>query len=358
MKSRFQFYMILSVVALFLLGFSGCYTQLGTTREEGQDQYGSAQPDNDSSSYGEGYNSGEYRDRGSSGYFDDEWDGWHRRARLGFSYYTPSYYWPSYAFNAAYSDPWLYDCYWSYDPWICGTSYYGSSYYGYPSYGYSPYYYSPFYSYYPPVYYRHANASPVHRGSRDFGSTRGGESTRGGTDVRAGGGYYEPDRGGYNLPGVSRIDRNTPGGVSNTNTSNPRGNSREIGSQRSSSPRSNERPSSGRSPDVRAWGSRGGATRGDAARQPNSGEGNPSFTPPPASYVPPRRGNNNGGSHGEPKKHEPSRGSRDSGSTRGGNSQPSYSPPPPPQQQSSPPPSSAPANTGSRGGNTRSGRRP
>ena len=366
MKPRFQLYLILSVVSLFLFTFFGCYTQLGTTREDGQDEYGSTQYNNDTSAAG-GYDSGNYEDQRSSGYNgynDDEWDSWHHRAQLGFSFYTPSYYWPSYAFGAAYNDPWFYDCYWSYDPWRCGNSYYGGySYYGNSYYGYSPYYYSSYYPYYPPMSYRYVYTTPGQRGSRDFGSTRGVGSTRGGVDVRNdGNGYstdrsgYNVDRGGYNLPGAARLNGSTSGGVTNTNNSAPRSNGRDVGTQRAASPRSNDRSSSGRAPDVRAWGSRGGSTRGDAGRQPNNGDGNTSFTPPPTSAAPTRSGGSKGDSHSTPRR-EPSRGGRDSGSNRGGNPQPSYTPPPPPpQQQSSPPPSSAPANTGSRGGSTRGGR--
>jgi len=350
MKSRFQFYLILSIMSAVLLAFAGCYTQIGATRDEGQDEYGSVQNEYDSTTTGGGY---------ESGYNNDQWDSWHHQAQLGFSFYQPSYYWPSYAFASAYSDPWFYDCYWSYDPWRSGNSYYGGyGYYGSPFYGYSSYYYTPYYSYYPPAHYRYVYTDPVQRGSREFGSTRGESSPRGGLDMQNGGGGYVPDRGGYNLPGAARVNQSTPaGGVSNINGSTPKQTGRQVGSQRAATPRSNDRPSSGRSPDVRAWGSRGGSTRGDASQQPNNNGGTSSFTPPATTTAPaPRGGSNNGGNQSAPKR-EPSRGSRDSGGTRGGNPQPSYTPPPPPpQQQSSPPPSSAPANTGARGGSTRGNR--
>src|SRR5262249_20683855 len=137
--------------------------QMGTSRNE--DEHGD----------GYGYNNqGQYQDTSYSdnGYrYDDGYsNNWGPRGYYGFSYYYPSYYWPSYAFNAAYCDPWAFS--------------FGYNYYGYAPYVPYPYnyagYYSPYYpygyysGYYPYGYGNYGYAVyPYHRGSRQFGDTRG-----------------------------------------------------------------------------------------------------------------------------------------------------------------------------------------
>ncbi|HLA99795.1 MAG TPA: hypothetical protein VJO14_00290, partial [Bacteroidota bacterium] len=98
---------------LLILGAGGCYTQLGTVRNEGAYEGdttseitgNSAAEDDSDASYG-------YDDQDQQyGYGED----WGMQSRFGFNYYYPNTYWPSVTFSAAYADPWGY--WYGYDPW-------------------------------------------------------------------------------------------------------------------------------------------------------------------------------------------------------------------------------------------------
>lgn len=336
---------IVAALGLLILVASGCYTQLGSTREDdrGSGAYTASQDDNDS-----GYAENSDYDRGQSGYYND--DGWNSHARLGFSYYYPSSYWPSYAFTAAYADPWCYDRYYAYDPWWCGTPIVGYGYGYYPSH----FYYAPYYYYYPPAYYYgHTYASvPVKRGTRDFGDTRGAGGTRGVGETR----YDAPatDRGGYNLPSGARYD-GSRGGASQS-AGSAKDNGRQIGGQRDAAPRSTERATSQPRYDrgVRGWGSRNGNARGESGRdtqtQTTPSNGGSQSSAPSGTSTAPSRGTSNTGQH----QREPRQGHRDAGSSRGSVPQNT----PPPRVQSAPPPPPPPSSGGNRsGGGSRGGRR-
>lgn len=292
MKSKMTVLLMVAAISIFLLFFPGCYTQLGSLRDEQVSEktdYTTADSEpgsSDVSSY----------DRQSNDYYNyNNYDNSYPQYRVGFSYYYPASYWPSSAFTVAYNNPWYYDSYWAYDPWWCGTPYVT-----YPGYGYSNYYYNNYYwgSYLPPAYYRYGYSYasvPIRRTAREFGSTRGG-STRNGTtntDVINGGidrgSSYTPASGGFAPAPAS-------GGVSAG-----RSNSQEV--PRSARPRTSQRgyssgadnaKSTGRTDrGVRGASSRGGRSRGDSSSGSRSQSPqynpNPGYSSPPASYTPPVR---------------------------------------------------------------------
>ncbi len=200
MKTRLLLAVMLGIIALAVVLFSGCYTQL-STREDQQDEY-SQQPD---SSYDSSY-AGEYdNNNGCCGYDD----GWYH-SRIGFAYYYPSFLWPSFA----YYDPFWYDPYW----WGYGNPYW---YYGYGyGYGYGfgyPYPYSFYGGYYSP-YYHHYPGYYAYNTYRNFGSTRGFGSGRTPTAVRTDVPQTSTARGGYNLPVGTQYDRPVTGSSGRTST--------------------------------------------------------------------------------------------------------------------------------------------
>jgi hypothetical protein len=323
MTTRLRFYVLAGVVGVALVLLSGCYTQLGTVKEDrwSDDQYtySNQQPQADTSYQGEEQNE-EYQN-GSECY--DDW--YYQHPRVGFSYYYPSAFWPSAAFSLAYADPWFYDYNWAYDPW------YYSPYYAYPYYSYyRPYYYdNPWWSYYS------SNGATVHRGSRDFGNTR----TTGGrvpTDVRNGAVLPAVgDRGTTNLPTGARLGKapnggGTPGRTSSAAPSNGRRTGNVSGTNRSSTGRSTGAVRGSTS-------SRGGVTRGSGTQQSRP---RPAYAPPPAQAP----------GHSNSPHYRPNPGTRNSGGSRG--AAPTYSPPPSRAPSSSPPRSSPPPSSGggSRGG--------
>ena len=175
---------------LLLAGTQGCYTQVGSTREEQvyvDDQAeGEAAADTDQVATEEGdYAAQPPADAGQD---------WTCQMRMGFDYYYPSTYWPSIGFSFAYNDPWYG---WGY-PWYS----YGYPYYGYPApyygygygygYGYPYYPYDPWYGY-PGYGYP---VTPVPWQNREFGSTRTSGNSRGTRGVDASNGM----RGGVNDP--------------------------------------------------------------------------------------------------------------------------------------------------------------
>lgn len=342
MKNKIQFLILSGLIGLLMIVVSGCYTQLGMTRGERHDdrEYTAIQQDEDTS-YVANEDQDEYRNQ--SEYYNSDYDeyGQSYRPRVGFSYYYPSSYWPSTAFSVAYANPWAYDCYSAYDPWICGTPYVTYPYYGY---GYFPSAY-----YYPPYYY-HYNYSylvkPVRHERRDFGQTRG-SAGRGAVETR---GDVPTSVGtGYDLPRGARVSSPMSGPSSLRSVPVVKDNSRRTGSSRGAYvPRSDGRSGSrSNNNGVRGTSSRGGNSRGDVRREQTA----PRYRTPEAPAIPPTYrapSNDNGSSRGEQ-----SHGTRDAGSPRS-SSPSSYTPPP--QHNSSPPaPSSGSAPSS---GTSRSGRRP
>jgi hypothetical protein len=252
----------LAALGLFLVLFPGCYTQMASTRgddDRGEDHGYQSQGQYQDSSYAE---QNDRRDTDDYYGYDDQW---HNRGYVGFAYYyPPSYCWPSYAFNAAYYDPWAFNFGFSYG---YGGGFYTPYPYAYAGY-YSPYY--P-YGYYPNAYYKYSYASnPYHRGVRSFGDTRG--VSGGGRGVTTSpNGYVAPpvvntDRGGYNFPTGARLNpTGTPASHGSTpSTVNPRSTS----PQRSASVRGNSKSANGRSgPAVRGWGGRRGVVQTDPRRE-------------------------------------------------------------------------------------------
>jgi len=329
MKIRLSHYLFGGALLLVIV-LSGCYTQMGTVRNdrgENDENYSSPQQSDNDSSYAE--DDQNYYD---NGYYND-WD----HPRVGFSYYYPNHYgWPSYEFSAAYGNPWYYDAFWwGSDPWMYGNPYYYGSPFLYGGY-YPPYYYSPYYSY----GYGNGYGRSFRNTHRAFGSTRG-SANRGINNPNGGQGGYAPGinntgvsgGGGYNgtLPTAGKFDRSgnrsaQPSGTVNSPT-------RQQGNDRSSSPRVN-------GSDSRGTGTRGRDSR-DARPQFHAPGANGSHPVAP-KYRAPRTIT---GNHG------------DTGAARGGNA-PSYRAPArsaPAPSHNAPAPSRGNSGSGGRGGNSRSG---
>ena len=150
MNKRLTMWILFALLGVAALALTGCYTQVGVTREDGRDEEVVAD-DNGGGAAGESYDENGYT------YDDDEWD---YRPRTGFSYYYPSYYpstmWPSTMFDYSYSNPWNAGIYYGtgsgygfasyYNNPFCYQPYYGGGYgyggyggYGYGGYGYGGY---------------------------------------------------------------------------------------------------------------------------------------------------------------------------------------------------------------------------
>lgn len=207
---------LLTFVAGFLLivGTGGCYTQLGTTQNEEPGRYESDEYADETQSAGEVND--QYDDQAQYDYGAGYGEDWHSCARVGFDYYYPYTYWPSWGFSVAYADPWYH--WYSYDPWYGSPygSYYSPYNWGYSNWGYSGYWYnSPYYGgYYSPWYYNgyYNNAAVRPRTNREFGSTRGEGSGRSvNTSAGQGGVYRDGGTGDMVLPTAS--GRVTTGGT-------------------------------------------------------------------------------------------------------------------------------------------------
>jgi hypothetical protein len=351
MNKRLTMWIFFALVSVAALAFSGCYTQVGVTREDGRDEEYAA----DDNAGGGDQDAVENDDNGYT-YNDD--DAWAYRPRLGFSYYYPSTLWPSTAFSMSYGNPWSpYNFYgsnynYSNDPWCWNAGYGGYGYggysgygYGYGGYGYGGYGYAwgynPYYSYYGYPYYGYTyNGKPVQHGGRNVGNTRGADD---GSTVNTGTRIPPTDRTGGFDGTMSTGMRSASGGSSTRGTTGNTGapavdaTTRSGGSTRgvapantNGAPRNNNgtRNSTSRTGNSRVYRQRGGSTQ---ATPDERGTSAPTYAPP----------------------------SRDGGSQSGSSTrsaQPSVAPAP-----SAPPPSSgrgsAPANSGSsRGGSTRGGR--
>lgn len=302
MKPRYIHWMLVSTAGLIAFLSSGCYTQFGSTKDEGVVRYEDQQ---DEYAYDDSVATTEDYDNARDRFYEDN-------------------YYPGYGFGMGFYDPWSWNYrsgygygygYYGYDPYYgwCGTSYpYYSAWWSRPVFGYRS-----------SLYY-----GPVHRGgsgymtkagsgygsSRAFGSTRSSGGVRGATvytpgGTRSGSLGTAPSAGTYQTKPRSSGSAATKGAVRSTRVTSPRG-SHE--STRTDTPRSYPRPSSG------------GRESGRDVR---------SSSPPPSSS------GNSGGSSGG---HDGGRGERSGGASS--------------SAPSSPPPSSgggAPTNTGDRGGNRR-----
>ena len=88
MKTRLTIFTMFAATGLFIVLFSGCYTQLGMTRDEqrsDREQYTSHSQESDSGNYAENDSEG-YNDRGRSTYYNDDYYGSYPRYHAGFSY--------------------------------------------------------------------------------------------------------------------------------------------------------------------------------------------------------------------------------------------------------------------------------
>jgi len=297
MKSRYQMLALGLAAFVFALFSTGCYTQFGTVQDEDdvvryddEDEYAY----DDSVETQEGYDDARER------------------------FYEENYY-PGYAYNWGYTDPWFwhnrwgygYDPFWYNPGWAwCGTAYpYYSAWWARPVYGYLP---SPYYG--GGYHGGYAWQSGRERGSsRMIGSTRSDGGTRGSS---------------FN-PG----ERGSSGGTS-----------LDVGAYRSKSGVSGTTTKSSTSRPARVNAPSGSRSTGREGTR----VGSERSTSRPSSSGRVSRPSSSGGSG-----RSSSGSSTDHGSRSGG----SYSPPPSaPAPASTPPPSGgshAPANTGERGGNRR-----
>ena len=159
--------------------FQGCYTQLATTQDQelSYQQEDTSYQQEEQPAHDQSYDSNFYND----------YDNWHSRSYIGFSYYYPSWR-TSWGWDGC-----IYPSYW--DPWY-SPSYYPA--YGY--YGYNPYWYSyPAYGYYSNHhgYNRHQYAT------RNSGYQRGGNLHRNGGTVRSSTSGTTETGSIYNTRGVS-----------------------------------------------------------------------------------------------------------------------------------------------------------
>jgi hypothetical protein len=304
----------------------GCYTQVGSVREEPADQYQTTEPEY----YGEAYDS-------TARIINNYYFGAQLPSpyyRFSFSYYYPSYYW------GWYYDPFFADCYspFFYNPWICGTPFIT---YGYPwyyrhyAYGY-PYYGGGFY-HYPRGFY--APVEPF-RGSRNFGSTRGSTSGVRGSGSTRGTAYTPP-------PAIPTTSSGSPTvGTSGSRTGTPtvtttpaRG--RTEGRSRTESTVGKGTRGTERKPEGSSSGRSGGSRRSSAERSKVRSVFPPSQRPP--AEATPKNGS------GTEEKAPPS---RDAGrQERGGRE--SYTPSSPQRTPSSvPAPSGGSRDSGGRGGSS------
>jgi hypothetical protein len=301
-------------LTVFMIFFAGCYTQLGTVKSEGNETEETYSYDrNEDNNYDSDTT---YTEGGTTvnNYFYDG-NNWQPRSYWMFDYYYPSYYWPSTAFGFAYNDPWFYDSYWHYDPWICGTPFVY-----YPAY-YPPYYGSPYYqNYWWADNYYVTNTGTVKHTKRDFGGSRDRDLRPGTTEVDRTDRTFNPGR--TDLPtsvGISGSGGRTPSGKATGVQNTTRGTT----SSRGVAPRGVDRTRRGESTGTGSRRERyNGGERSSTsvpARPNNSGGSTRTYTPPPSSPAPsspppssppPQRGSSrDGGSSGS--------GSRD-GSSRGG----------------------------------------
>ncbi len=275
MKQSLQRSLLTPVFLGVFVFMTGCYTQVGTTRDEytprddNQDRYASETNDTTNNDYDQGYADDRYDDDWAPGY------------RYGFEYYYPTL-----GFSFSTYDPWWrYGGWYYYDPFWCGT-YYPALYAGW-HYWWPPAFYS--YPYYGGHFYGYGGRGG-HGIARTIGNTRGGGVVRGGRGPTS---VSSTGTGGVgNLPTGLRASTGT--------RTTPSGNTPRVSTGR--------RPTgSGSGVGRSGAGVRGGTSRGGSRGGAHSTQ--------PRTYTPPR----------------------DNGGSRGGTGR-SYSPPPSaPPAQSTPP---------------------
>lgn len=287
---------LIALCGLMIL-FSGCYTQLSTTRDEREESYSHRQKNDDDSTYADNNDDAD-RDGQSYTYNNDDWT---YGQRVGFSYYYPSYstFWPSSYFRTTYTNllsPGGYGYAWYYDPHYCDP------WWSYTSLAYDPYYYTPVYYTNPSYYYgsgsgySSTNYKPQARG---FGANRGNDV--GARPLPTGtGGYNNPsiDRGSSGVGGTMNLPTGVSigGAPSRGAAKAPEANTvpRTNGTQRISTGSTNgNRNSAGSNRGVRGYGSpaHGGSPRDAQPTIQTTDEGTLQ-TPPAHSTVPAK--NNNG----------------------------------------------------------------
>jgi hypothetical protein len=279
---------------VFSLVATGCYTQVGSTRD---DRFSGEYPDNSavteespavddsSQSAPDPYfdENGVPRERFYLGYYPP------MGVSIGYGWYDPWYY------NPWYNDPfWCWNSYYYYSPWWYSSCWY------YPPYGWYGGYYGGYY------------CDPGHHyaTTRSFGNTRGSGSTRG---------IAGSTRGGYETPGrTAPMSLDLPGAVRQGSGTRQQ---RTV----KASPRAESGANAGRSRET----VRKGAAAGDKSRQatrpaPRRPLRAAQGSPAPPSYNPgsgSQSGGSRGGGSASPPASRPSGnggGSRGSGSTRGG----------------------------------------
>jgi hypothetical protein len=304
MNKHHVFGVVLTAMVLSVF-VTGCYTQVGTVRDDRDDNYSSRDRDRSEYGYTDSQPGYDTTVADSGRYAEEPYETVRHRAYF-------DYYYPTFSVGFGWYGPW--DWGYGYDPFFYPW-YYSS--WGYPGISPYPWYVYPYYrdpGYYGPYYSHTYGGGRTYGHTRTFGNTRTGGSYRAGSAVYRGGGA------------TSLIN---PAGTRYAPRSNPR-------VAPSSQPRvstSRRTYNSGRatsSPQGKTY--RGGSTRGGT----RGGYGN---TPPRSRYEPPQS----------------SGGSRSSGAGRSGGGR-SYSPPssPPSHGGSSAPPSSGGrGSSGSRGGSRR-----
>jgi len=219
------------VIVPFFMVLSGCYTQVETVRgTRYYEEYDSAETDtiDEDDSEDSALNYGD--------------NGWYPDYRIGFSYYSPWYYWPSYGFYSSWYSPWYSYPYWN-------------SFYGYHHY---PHYYGHGYS---------GSGHGIRDDTREFGFTR--------------------------TNGVRRMNPSNNGHSQTADASRLQRTSRMEGARRSSVPHTSFRGESRRN-SRQLYTRNQGTSRARPLISPGLRASNqsrpPSFSPSRPSYSPPRSG--------------------------------------------------------------------
>ena len=355
MKPSIRFARTLLVASATTILLSGCYTQLATREDDGDqyEKYGAARTVDEQDSTAD-----------RTPYYYDDYDQWRGHYRLGFSYYYPSWwYWdaafadPYYGGWTPFGYPFSYSDYYGYGRGFYGYGAYGYGGYGY--YGYDPYGY---YQGYPYVVY----AGTTKEQTRNSGYRRTGGGRLSGVTGRPAttmgltpAGRRAGSQGATAAPATRRSVSPAARGTSRSYTPQSSGTSGGSSApSRTGSPSTRSAPSSGGSRSPEGGTRNSGSTRSRGASDaPMSGyyrsyigtqsSGSNAVAPASSYYRPSAASQRSGSSYVAP-----SSGSYrgDGGSQR--SSSPSYSSP---STSSAPSSSSAPASSSGGGGGSRSG---
>jgi hypothetical protein len=339
MKRITSFFTIQIISVALALGIAGCYTQLGSVRDEGGNTEEYQQPPD------QGYSEAPYDSNATMMdnyyYYDNHLPSPYYR--FAFDYYYPSYYW------GWYNDPFFSDWYdpFSYNPWICGTPFitYGSPWGYYNQYGFGyAYYTGGYYSYYP---WGYSSVSEGFYGTRNFGSTRGITKTSRRSGPTREMGYVPPPAIPVSTTAAAPAVSRGAAPAATTTTRSGRTNRGERAAAAAGRTSGNSTaPSAGRTTGSRRAWPRSGSRRSVFP---------PQYVPPPATR---ESGSGNNGS-------TPSRESGSQGRSRVGESHPpaapqsapSYSPPPSGGSRGGASPSGSGGGGGRSGGGSRGGGR-